>query len=54
MIVQVGAFVKLAGEPASLVERGVKTAFGAVMGERATLDGNDAVADFLQRECADL
>ncbi len=54
LIVQVGAFVKLAGEASTRVERGARAAFGALMHEQATLAGNDEVAAFLQRECADL
>lgn len=54
LIVQVGAFVKLDGEASTLVDRGAKAAFGAVMHEQATLAGNDEVAAFLQRDCADL
>jgi NAD(P)-dependent dehydrogenase (short-subunit alcohol dehydrogenase family) len=54
LIVQVGAFVKLDGEASTLVDRAAKAAFGALMHEQVTLAGNDEVAAFLQRDCADL
>lgn len=54
LIVQVGAFVKLRGEPSSLTERGAKAAFGAIMHEQAVLRGNDEVAAYLEQECEDI
>ena len=54
LIVQTGGFVKLKGEASNLVERSAKGAFGFFMKEKATLEGNDKLALFLQEECMDI
>ena len=54
LIVQAGAFVKLKGEPENLFHKGAKGAFGLIMKETATLEGNDKLALFLQDECDDI
>lgn len=54
LIVQTGGFVKLKGEESNLLERGAKGAFGLLMKEKATLEGNDKVSLFLQEECSDI
>ncbi len=54
LIVQTGGFVKLKGEKDTILSRGAREAFALVMKEKATLAGNDAVALFLQDECADI
>ncbi|MAA79591.1 MAG: hypothetical protein CL916_10060 [Deltaproteobacteria bacterium] len=54
LIVQTGGFVKLKGEESNLIERSAKGAFGFLMKEKATLEGNDKVSLFLQEECADI
>ena len=54
LIVQTGGFVRLAGEPVGLADKAARKAFVLAMNEKATLEGNDEVALFLERECNDI
>lgn len=54
LIIQCGAFVRIDGKSDSLAEKAAKKAFGSLMGETETLQGNDEAAKFLVEECEDI